>query len=564
MFRSLRLLAAAGVFSLFTVSSLAGAASVPSHQLRLAQLAGSSGCVAQPEDDSVAVGGCGQGKGLIDAASVVLSPDGASVYVAATGSNAVAGFVRDAGNGGLRENYCISGNGTTGIDGTKGACADGDALAGTAHVTVSRDGKFVYATSFWSSGVAILARNTTNGALHQVGCVRGIKTCVSARAMNGARALALSPDGLSAYVAASWADGVSEFKRDPETGLLRPIACISDDGTDRMCSAGNALRGADAILVSPDGKQVYVAAEDSNSVLTFTRDTDTGILTQSGCIMDSAPHGSCATAHGLQGPGALALSPDGRTLYVAAYGSDAISVLGRSTTTGGLRWLGCESEPGTDYDTGKSVADGCGHTRPLTGPTGIALSPDGSRLYVTVASGLTALDRSPTNGTLTMAGCLTYRSYEDDDLSKVCQLATGLDDPSGVAVSRDGRNVYVTSWGSDAITVLAPGPSLSAPKLTAGVFSVRLSCPAERGSDCAGRLVVTPDAPFGALAQSARYQVASGNAGVIHLRLHPDVVRALRRPAVGAIVAATDAQRRLAASKRLFSLHHLWPTKHHR
>jgi DNA-binding beta-propeller fold protein YncE len=563
MVRWLRLLAlAGGLVPLFALTPFGSAASsVASHQLRLAQLAGSAGCVAQPDEEAEGVKGCGRGKALIDASAVALSPDDANVYVAASGSSGAAGFVRDTVSGGLRQNYCISGNGTTGIDGTKGACADGDALGGASGVTVSPDGKFVYATSFWSSGVAVLARNETTGALRQVGCVRAIRTCVSPRAMNGARALALTPDGLNAYVAAAWSDAISEFKRDPATGLLASIGCISDDGTDRLCATGNALRGPDAIIASPDGKQVYVAAEDSNSVLTFNRDPATGILRQRGCIMLDAPaRGSCTPTKGLDQPSALALSPDGRMLYATAYGSDAVSVFSRNPTSGALKWLGCESETNIDEETGKQVNDGCGHGRPLQSPTGIAVSPDGNRLYVSLSSGLTVLDRNPTTGTLTVSGCLSYRDYYDEDVVKACQLATGIADPSGVAVSSDGKNVYISSWGSDAISVFAPGPSLSPPRFTAGVLSVRVSCPAERVDACSGRLVVTPDTPLRRLAQSTPFHVVAGSASLVKLRLHNSIVRALKhRAGMAATIAATDAGRTLAPTKRLFALQHRPP-----
>ena len=113
------------------------------------------------------------------------------------------------------------------------------------------------------------------GALKQIGCVRSVRTCISAGALGGAAGLAITPDGKKAYVAAPDADAVSEFARDADTGTLSFIGCVSDDGTDRMCVTGNALRGADAIATSLDGKNVYVAADNSNAVLTFARDATT-------------------------------------------------------------------------------------------------------------------------------------------------------------------------------------------------------------------------------------------------------------------------------------------------
>jgi DNA-binding beta-propeller fold protein YncE len=524
-----------------------------SRMLGLAQLAGGQGCIAQPDDEAEAVRGCGRGKGLIDAAAVVVSPDGENAYVAASGSSAVSSFARDVATGRLAQRNCVSANGTSGVDGTKGACADGSALSGATAVAVSGDGKFVYAASWDSGGVAVFARNETTGALRQTGCVRPVRTCVAARALTGAAAIALSPDGESAYVAAAESNAVVMFDRDPATGALAQLGCISDDGHDRLCTTGNALRGAAAVVVSGDGKHVYVAAASSNAVLTFARNAETGLLTQRGCILqDAPPRGSCASGKGLFGPTALALSADGRTLFAASYDSNAIAVFARNPATGGLRWIGCESEVYEDE------RDGCGHGAPLTSPTGIAVSRDGSRLYVTVESGLTVIDRDRTTGALSIGGCLTYADYYDEDTTKRCQLASGLAGASGVALSPDGRNVYVTSWDSDAVTVLAPGPTMSALHAsTRGLLSVRLTCPAQHVGDCSGRMTFTPEAPLRRLAQSTVFRLPAGRSGIVHLRLSRPVLKALaKRKRFTSTIEASDASRNLAPTRRLLVLRH--------
>jgi sugar lactone lactonase YvrE len=245
------LLLASVVALVGSIPAIAGAERL----LGMAQLAGAQGCIAQPDESSEAYRGCGRGRGLIDPNDVSVAGDGRNLYVAASGAGAVASFERESGSGRIAEVNCVSANGTSGVDGTEHACADGDALAQAAAVTVSHDGMFVYASSYASSGIAIFARSEATGALKQVGCVRAVRTCVSARALGGASAVAISPDGLNAYLAASEADAVSQFKRDPSNGLLSPLGCISDDGTDRLCVNGNALRGADAVAISPDGKE---------------------------------------------------------------------------------------------------------------------------------------------------------------------------------------------------------------------------------------------------------------------------------------------------------------------
>lgn len=532
----------------------AGAGAVRS--LGLVQLAGGQGCIAQPEFDeseyeySEATGGCGRGRGLIDANGVVVSGDGRHVYVAAGGSGAVSSFARDGQSGEIVQVGCVSANGTSGVDGTEGACVDGDALAGASSVTASPDGRFVYATSYWSSGIAVFAR-AESGRLRQVGCVRAVKTCVSARALGGAAELAISPDGRNAYLAAPDAEAVVQFTRDPQSGALAFLDCISDDGTDRLCKNGNALRGAAAIVASPDGKHVYVAAATSNAVLTFVRDGTTGALRQTGCVMDSAPRsGSCVRGRALGGVVGLALTSDGRTLFATAYDSEALAVFSRNPVNGSIREVGCVSVP--PYEDEPS--DGCEHWLPLSSPSAVAVTRDGKRVYVSVDSGLTAFSRDPVRGGLEPLGCLTYRDYYDEDIVKRCALASGIASASDVAVSPDGRNVYVTSWGSDAVAVFAPGASFAptGPPNGHGTLSVQMTCPRLHEGACSGSVTLRVRTPRRTLQAVARYALDQGRSGVVRVRLTRPLKAALGKSEreLRGVLTATDGAAPSATFRR--------------
>jgi DNA-binding beta-propeller fold protein YncE len=58
-----------------------------------------------------------------------------------------------------------------------------------------------------------------------------------------------------------------------------------------------------------------------------------GDLTQpagtAGCISETGA-GPCADGHGLDGAGAVAVSPDGKSVYVASFGSDAVARFNRA------------------------------------------------------------------------------------------------------------------------------------------------------------------------------------------------------------------------------------------
>ena len=138
--------------------------------------------------------GCGRGRGLIDASSVAVARDGKSAYVAGSGSSAVAAFARDQATTAHAAELRLRERDQRGRR-NQGDCADGNALSGATAVEISPDGRFVYAAAYDAGGIAIFERNQATGALRQVGCVRPVRTCTSARAMSGASAIALSPDG---------------------------------------------------------------------------------------------------------------------------------------------------------------------------------------------------------------------------------------------------------------------------------------------------------------------------------------------------------------------------------
>jgi DNA-binding beta-propeller fold protein YncE len=107
------------------------------------------------------------------------------------------------------------------------------------------------------------------------------------------------------------------------------------------------------VVVSPDGRSVYVAARDSDAVSVFSRSNGHGTITQLagplGCISDNGastppaqPTGSpggCTDGIALDDAAGLSVSPDGNNVYVAAgiagsATSDSIVVFNRSNDSG--------------------------------------------------------------------------------------------------------------------------------------------------------------------------------------------------------------------------------------
>ena len=104
----------------------------------------------------------------------------------------------------------------------------------------------------------------------------------------------------------------------------RDAGCIHRTGINR-CAPGRFVTSPEDVVVSPDGRFVYVASFGNHAIAIFARNRRTGRLTQlpgrRGCMHhqpnDPRPH-RCSPARALGGPVALALSPGGQNLYVAA------------------------------------------------------------------------------------------------------------------------------------------------------------------------------------------------------------------------------------------------------
>ena len=216
--------------------------------------------------------------------------------------------------------------------GAQESCADGHGLNAPSGVAISLGGKSVYVASAASDAVARLNRNTTTGAISQpagtAGCwsEEGAGPCANGHALDGAQGVAVSPDGKNIYVASDISDAVARFNRNTTTGAIFQPAdfhgCISESGAGR-CEDGHGLDAAQAVTVSRDGKNVYAGSRISHAVARIDRSTTGGGITQpagtSGCISEDGS-GSCANGHGLDGSGPweLAVSPGGKSLYVAA------------------------------------------------------------------------------------------------------------------------------------------------------------------------------------------------------------------------------------------------------
>jgi DNA-binding beta-propeller fold protein YncE len=210
----------------------------------------------------------------------------------------------------------------------------------------------------------------------------------------------VSPDGRNVYVRGGVGSrgSLRVFVRSGVSGKLTQVQCVARHA--RSCADGRGLETPAALAVSPDGRSVYVAARNGRSVGIYARG-GRGTLRAAGSVT------------GLAHPAAIAIAPDGRFVYV---GGDRISIFARSSS-GALRAAGSVAAPAT------------------------ALALAGDTLYAGSGGGahgtLVAYARDDTTGVL------TERARAESPATP------GIQQPAQIVAAR-GR-VYVASTVSGAV-----------------------------------------------------------------------------------------------------------------
>ncbi len=373
----------------------------------LEQLPGTAGCLA-----SGPVDGCAVLDGVDDGAGLAVSPDGRFVHLlASAGDMRITTFARDPGSGALTRvpgaDGCLrSGAATT-------DCRSAPTLNGALQLVASPDGRSLYVPFGGSpAGVAAFAVDPQSGRVSAAGCVvdgAATAACAGGRALAGAGAAVVSPDGGQLYVAGGgWLNGASSsvaghvavFARDPADGSLRQLdgtaGCVrGDSGATVGCATARGLRASlygtpPSLAIAPDGTSLYSASATEATLTVLRRDPVSGALSQpageGGCLVDGPAFEGCATTSSMGGIWQLAVSPDGGTVVGASYtGAARGGELGNGGGTihfaraadGTLRRAPAPFACLTDW----APAVSCSPARALTGVATAAFAPDSGTLY---------------------------------------------------------------------------------------------------------------------------------------------------------------------------------------
>ena len=314
-----------------------------------------------------------------------------------------------------------------------------EALRGAYALAMSPDGKHIYAPGSLDNALVVFAMHPFSGSLTFVeahidgqGGIASLASC---------RAAAVSPDGKHVYAAALTDSAVTAFSRNAATGALTFVQALFDLNTGGVF---DGLGGAMSVLVSPDGEHVYVGARSDDAIVAFSRNSITGALT----LIDVYQN-LIGPIVGLDGPESIVISPDGKHLYAAAETSQAVSAFSRDEMTGGLTFIdayfdGVGGVDGLGCANNLTVSPDGDHVYAV-GQFG---APSQPFCPVGFDDWMALFSRDSTSGELTF---LTTVSPDDFNLPMNCG---GVSGDNGVVVSPDGRSVYATLQWRGAIVEL--------------------------------------------------------------------------------------------------------------
>jgi YVTN family beta-propeller protein len=258
---------------------------------------------------------------------------------------------------------------------------------------------------------------------------------------------------------------------------------VIDTSSNRVLRTIPVPKGPHGLVVTPDGRKVYVSSDGASTVSVIDTSTDHII---SSIDVGPNPHG-------------LAISPDGRKLLVMAFGANQAVVIdttsdgifgqipvplahnGAISADGRTAYVGSQQQGATaiamlDLTDMKEIAK-----VPLDKtPRGLDLSPDGKWLYFTVAGSDAVLVLDTTTNEIVgqiATGASPHVALSAPDGQVVLVVNQGPGElsmleprnrtvsttlkvgkaPHWLAISADGHTAYVTNEGSNDVSVVDLG-----------------------------------------------------------------------------------------------------------
>ena len=380
-----------------------------------------------------------------DPSGLAVSPDGRHMVALAEGDEALYSLERNTTTGAL----ALLDSEFEGIDDPSDPGGTPEGLYESSSVHFSPDGRFVYVTAFSIYSVAVFSFNQANGELSWIETeADGVDSGDGGGTVEGLYEpydLAISPDGRSLYAPGDSDDAIAAFSRDPATGRI-VFAEAELDGA----GGGNGLEDADAVVISPDGKHVYVGAGSDRAVTVFNRNAATSELAFVETQQDQSEGGLDPGS----GPGrSSARQPDGKQIYAAA--RQQLVRFDRNASTGALTLAELEADGVDDPTDPGGIAEVDADT--------IAISADGEEIYVAGDSTLATFSRDKATGALSF---IEVEHEGADDPTDAGPKVDGLGGIEAIAVSPDDRFLYAAAESRNALLIFDREDHFVAPETT--------------------------------------------------------------------------------------------------
>ncbi len=258
-----------------------------------------------------------------------VAADARNVYVAAPSDNAIGAFQRQAGaptGVGLRY-LGVARSGVAGVSG----------LGGVLDLAASADGNHLYAVSPADGAITVFSRAPLDGRLgfvekHQNGLL-GVS------GMMGARAVVLSPDGAHVYVAGGFSNSIAIFRRQAQAGTADYGKLQFMDAIQAGIGGINGIESPQAMVMSADGKQLYVLGGAGNTLVAFARQSNSGSGNFGKLTQLARYQNASGGVLGMDGVRSLALSGNGAHLYVLGADAGSLVHFARNPADGSLSFV---------------------------------------------------------------------------------------------------------------------------------------------------------------------------------------------------------------------------------
>jgi len=334
------------------------------------------------------------------------------------------------------------------IDSSIGFVQDGvagaEGLAGIWAVAATADGKSVYTIGSEDNALVHLERNATTGALTFKNVYRN---GAGISGLMAPKALVMSANGASVFVAGSDSNAIAEFSRNPTTGALTFVRATVDNA---------ALAQVNSLAINQTGTHLYAASSETGVITLLTRANVTSAWTVAKTYRN--------IENGIQymaAPRSIMLSADGRNLYVANANDGTSDV-----NNGSLLAFKCDAVSG-ELAFVRAWRDSANAPAGLKGLTNISLSADGARIFgaAPATGSLSVWRRDSSTGLLRGSEVLIHQTNFLDGLIQVQGLSSAPDDSMlyTASLSEPISSYRVRTVKLDASTTFTAGDGRALP-----------------------------------------------------------------------------------------------------